>query len=176
MAKGKIEQEQELVEKVITVNRVAKVVKGGRQFSFSSIVVVGDENGSVGWGYGKAKEVGEAIRKASAGAKKNMFKINLDKTTIPHQIIGKHGAARVLLKPATEGTGIIAGGSVRAVCEAAGIRDILTKCLNSTNPVNVVKACQDGLKNLKPKNYRKRFKKQKEEKTAKEEVNRSENR
>jgi small subunit ribosomal protein S5 len=151
-------QEQQLSEKVIFVNRVAKVVKGGRQFSFSALVIVGDEKGNVGWGYGKAKEVAEAIRKASAEAKKKMFSVPMDKSTIPHQIIGKFGAARVLLKPAKEGTGIIAAGAVRAMIEAAGIKDILTKCLNSTNPINVVKACEVGLKNLKPKDYRQRLK------------------
>ncbi len=148
------QEERQLKEKVIFINRVTKAVKGGRQFSFSAIVVVGDENGSVGRGYGKAKEVAEAIRKASTEAKRNMFSIPMDRNTIPHQIIGNYGAAKVLLKPAKEGTGIIAGGAVRAICEVAGIKDILTKCLNSTNPVNVVRACEQGLKNLKSKDYR----------------------
>lgn len=148
------QEEQQLNEKVIFVNRVTKAVKGGRQFSFSAIVVVGNENGSVGRGYGKAKEVAEAIRKASTEAKRNMFSIPMDRNTISHQIIGKYGAAKVFLKPAKEGTGIIAGGAVRAICEVAGIKNILTKCLNSTNPVNVVRACEQGLRNLKSKDYR----------------------
>lgn len=154
MAEKQQEEKQELVEKVVFINRVAKVVKGGRNFSFTANVVAGDEAGSVGCGYGKAKEIANAIRKASHGAKKNMFKVPMDGTTIPHKITGKHGAARILLKPAKEGTGIIAGGAVRAICEAAGIRDILTKCLRSRNPLNVVKACEQGLRSLKPKDYR----------------------
>jgi small subunit ribosomal protein S5 len=148
------EEKQELIEKVIFVNRVAKVVKGGRNFSFTASVVVGDGNGSVGCGHGKAKEVSEAIRKASNRAKKSMFKVPLEGNTIPHQIVGRKGAAQVLLKPAKEGTGVIAGGVVRAFCEAVGVKDILTKCLKSNNAVNVLKACDEGFKSLKPKNYR----------------------
>jgi len=154
MEEVKQQEEQNLVEKIVYINKVAKVVKGGRQFSFSAIVIVGDGEKKVGWGYGKAKEAAEAIRKASVKAKKEMFEVVKKGGTIVHQIIGKCGAGKVLLKPAREGTGIIAGGPVRAICEAAGIKDILTKCLNSTNPVNVVKACINGLKNLKSSNYR----------------------
>jgi len=164
MEEVKQEEQQDLIEKVVYVNRVAKVVKGGRQFSFSAIVVVGDGETKVGWGFGKAKEIAEAIRKASVNARKDMFKVPKQGGTIPHQIVGKYGAGKVLLKPAKEGTGIIAGGPVRAICEAAGIRDILTKCLNSTNPVNVVKACISGLKNLKSSDYRKQINRTSEEK------------
>lgn len=141
--------EKELIEKVVAVNRVAKVIKGGRHFSFTAIVVVGYGDGRVGYGYGKANEVTNAIRKANSKAKKNMIPVSLTGTTIPHQIIGHYGAAKVLLKPASRGTGVIAGGPVRAVCDCAGIKDILTKCLKSTNPTNVIKATIDGLKQLK---------------------------
>lgn len=141
--------EKELIEKVVAVNRVAKVIKGGRHFSFTAIVVVGYGDGRVGYGYGKANEVTNAIRKANSKAKKNMLLVSLAGTTIPHQIIGHYGAAKVLLKPASRGTGVIAGGPVRAVCDCAGIKDILTKCLKSTNPTNVIKAVIDGLKQLK---------------------------
>ena len=139
----------EFVEKVITVNRCAKVVKGGRHFSFSALVVAGNGNGSVGYGIGKAKEVADAIKKALNNAKKNMFEVPLEGSTIKHEVIGDFGAAKVLLKPASAGTGIIAGGPIRAICEAGGIRDILTKSFGSNNAINVVKAGIVGLEKLK---------------------------
>lgn len=143
-----MEQENEFVEKLIKLNRVAKVVKGGRRFSFSALVVVGNQNGQVGYGFGKANDVAEAIRKSIDKAKQSMIRVPLQKNTIPHEINGRFKSANVLLKPASPGTGIIAGGPVRAIMEVCGINDILSKSLGSKNTMNILKAAFNGLENM----------------------------
>ncbi len=142
-----------LQEKLIAVNRVSKTVKGGRQFAFAALTVVGDGNGRVGFGYGKAREVPQAIQKSMEQARKNMREVSLKGSTLQYPILGRHGAARVFMQPASEGTGVIAGGAMRAVFEVVGVKDVLAKCQNSRNPINVVRATIEGLSNMKSADY-----------------------
>ncbi|NOY46532.1 MAG: 30S ribosomal protein S5 [Deltaproteobacteria bacterium] len=149
IGKGLEARDQEFTDRLVFLNRVAKVVKGGRRFSFSALVVVGNQNGKVGIGLGKAKEVPEAIRKAVDKAKRELKEIPVINGTLPHEIVGEFGAAKVVMKPAAPGTGVIAGGAARAVLESAGVRDVLTKCIGTNNPHNVVRATMDGLMRLR---------------------------
>ena len=149
MAMQRRQEDDGMITKVVSINRVSKTVKGGRVMKFAALIVVGDGKGNIGYGVGKSGEVPEAIRKGEGAAKKNMRKVCLKGTTIPHEIVGEFGAGRVLMRPAAPGTGVIAGGAVRAVVEAAGIKDIRTKCLRSNNPQNVVKATMAGLTSLR---------------------------
>ncbi len=149
MREMSIDHQPTLIEKVITINRITKVTKGGKKMSFSALVVVGDTKGNVGFALDKANDVASAIRKALTHAKKHLLKIEMEGSTIPHEVVGDYGAAKVILKPASEGTGVIASGPVRAICESAGIKDILTKSIRSNNPINVIKATIEGLKKLK---------------------------
>lgn len=142
------QQDSEFQEKLVAVNRVTKVVKGGRQFAFTALTVVGDGKGHVGFGYGKAKEVPIAVQKAMDQAKKNLVKVNLNKDTLQHPLVGTHGAAKVFMQPASEGTGIIAGGAMRAVFEVLGVKDVLAKCIGTRNPANVVRATINGLRDM----------------------------
>tara|TARA_Y100000992_G_C21242959_1_gene481708 strand:- start:612 stop:1139 length:528 start_codon:yes stop_codon:yes gene_type:complete len=149
----KYQGSEELLEKLVKVNRVAKVVKGGRQFGFTALTVVGDGNGRIGYGYGKAKEVPLAIQKAMEKARRDMTKVSIINSTLHYPLVGKHGAARVYMQPASEGTGIIAGGAMRAVFEVVGISNVLAKCIGTTNPINIVKATINGLRSVQSPQY-----------------------